>query len=224
MSDESTTIDLTTLLRTLQVFPEHLPAFDVDRAPDHPVRLFVEWLTQAVDDKVSSPHAMSLATADAAGRPSTRVLICKNVDDEGRWYFATSATSAKGRDLAANPHAALTFYWPQVGRQIRVRGPVASAGPEAGAADFLARPEGSRAEALIGRQSQPLDDPADLDEAFRRAKAAIEADPGLVSPTWTLYALTAHEVEFWQADHDRRHTRLCYRRDGQAWSRQRLWP
>jgi pyridoxamine 5'-phosphate oxidase len=107
---------------------------------------------------------------DPAGRVSSRILICKDVDEGGRWYFASDAESVKGRDLAVNPSAAASFYWPQHGRQIRISGVTASAGSEASAADFLARPPASRAAALIGRQSELLDDPADLDAAFRQSR------------------------------------------------------
>jgi pyridoxamine 5'-phosphate oxidase len=169
---------------------------------------------------------MTLATADDQGRPSSRVLICKDVDSEGRWYFASGAASVKGRDLAVNPHAALSFWWPQQGRQIRIRGAADPADRQASAADFLARPPASRAEALIGRQSEPLGDLAELDLAFKQALDRVNADPALVSPEWTLYALTADEAEFWQGDLDRRHVRLRYRRadSGSAWARQLLWP
>jgi pyridoxamine 5'-phosphate oxidase len=186
--------------------------------------LFLTWLKDAVRDQVLGPQAMTLATADAAGRVSSRMLICKDLDEDGRWYFASSAGSRKGRELAASPHAALTFYWPAQGRQIRIRGTAAPAGRQASAADFLARSPASRAEALTGRQSQPLEDAAELDEALRRAQAQIAADPGLVAPDWTLYALLADEVEFWQADHQRRHIRLRYQRTVGAWTRHLLWP
>jgi pyridoxamine 5'-phosphate oxidase len=212
------------ILRGLQVFPAEVPAFDVKPAPDDPVTLFLGWLSDAARDKILGPHTMTLATADAAGRVSSRVLICKDVDSGGCWYFASDADSGKGRDLAANPQAAASFFWPQHGRQIRIRGAAAAAGADASAADFLARPPDSRAAALIGHQSQPLAGPAELDEAFRRSRAEIDADPGLVAPGWTLYALTAAEVEFWQADHQRRHIRLRYQRTADGWARQRLWP
>ncbi|MDF5758000.1 pyridoxal 5'-phosphate synthase [Spongiactinospora sp. TRM90649] len=212
------------LLRALPVFPERLPEFDTSAAPAEPVVLFLWWLREAVETGVLGPHAMTLSTADAEGRPASRVLICKDVGDDGRWYFASSANSLKGRHLAVNPSAALTFYWPALGRQIRIRGSVAPAGETASAADFLARHPDSRAEALIGRQSEVLDDPADLDEASARAQAMIAADPGLVAPSWTLYAVTAGDVEFWQAGHDRRHIRLRYERGEDAWTRHRLWP
>jgi pyridoxamine 5'-phosphate oxidase len=211
------------LLRGLPVFAADLPHFDVDAVPDDPVTLFVEWLLAAVDAKVAEPHAMVLATADTQGRPSSRVLICKDVDD-GRWYFAANDTSGKGRDLAVNAHAALAFYWPPQGRQIRVRGPVHVMGAERSAADFLARSAGARAEALTGRQSQVLEDPVELEDALQVARDKLAADPQVVASGWTLYAVSASEVEFWQADRDRRHVRLRYTREGDGWVRHRLWP
>jgi pyridoxamine 5'-phosphate oxidase len=211
-------------LRALEVFPAELPGFDTRAAPDDPVPLFLSWLTDAIRDKVPGPHAMTLATADRLGNVSSRVLLCKDVDQQGRWYFASSAGSRKGRELAARPRAALSFYWPQQGRQVRVAGTAAPAGSQASAADFLARSPASRAEALTGRQSEPLDDAAELDEALRGAQAQIAADPVLVAPDWTLYALSADEVEFWQADHQRRHIRLQYQRSAGTWTHHMLWP
>jgi pyridoxamine 5'-phosphate oxidase len=212
------------MLRGLAPFPAELPGFDVRAAPADPVTLFLSWLGQAVRDGVPGPHTMTLATADGAGRVSSRVLICKDVDAAGRWYFASSSDSVKGRDLAANPHAAASFWWPQQGRQIRIRGEAGSAGPEASAADFLARPPASRAAALIGQQSEPLNDLADLDDAFRTSEAKVEAEPEIVAAGWTLYALTAAEVEFWQANQERRHLRVQYLRAGDGWDRHLLWP
>jgi pyridoxamine 5'-phosphate oxidase len=212
------------MLRGLEVFPADLPEFDVESAPEDPVTLFLTWLDDAVRDKVLGPHVMTLATADSAGRVSSRVLICKDVDETGRWYFASSAESVKGRDLAANPRAALSFYWPQQGRQIRIRGAAGSAGRRASAEDFLARPPASRAAALIGQQSEPMGKLADLDDAFRTCEAKIEADPGILAPDWTLYALSAEAVEFWQADQQRRHLRLQYLRTDDGWASRLLWP
>lgn len=212
------------LLRRLPVFAVDLPGFQPERAPADPVTLFTEWLATAVAAGVPEPHAMSLATADADGRPSTRVLICKDVKPGGRWFFASASTSRKGRELAARPYAALGFYWPQQGRQICIRGQVTPASPERSAADFLARPPGSRIEGLVGRQSDILTDPADQIAAIAAARARIQADPQLVAPSWTLYGLLAGEAEFWQADRDRRHIRLRYRRTNSEWLRERLWP
>jgi pyridoxamine 5'-phosphate oxidase len=213
------------MLRGLPVFPAELPRFDTAAAPEAPVPLFLSWLSAAARDKLLGPQAMTLSTADAGGEVTSRVLICKDVDGGGRWFFASDADSGKGRDLAVNAHAAALFYWPQHGRQIRVTGVTAAAGAEASAADFLARPPDSRAAALAGHQSKPLDSPAQLEGAFDDARARVEADPGLVAPGWTLYALTAETVEFWQADQQRRHIRLRYQRAADdGWSTQLLWP
>lgn len=212
------------MVRGLPVFPAELPEFDVRSAPGDPVTLFLTWFAEAVRDKILGPQAMTLATADAAGRVTSRVLICRDVDEAGRWYFESNATSGKGRDLAANPRAAGSFYWPQHGRQVRITGEAASAGREASAADFLAKPPASRAASLVGHQSEPLDDLADFDEAFRRAQAQVEANPGLVDPGSTLYALTADTVEFWQGDPRRKHRRLHYQRTAGGWTSRLLWP
>ncbi|MGW1770230.1 pyridoxine/pyridoxamine 5'-phosphate oxidase [Streptomyces sp. NPDC002104] len=209
-------------LRGLEVFAGPLPEFDPELAPDDPVRLFLSWLVEAVADGVRDPHAMTLSTVDAAGDPDARVLILKGVGSAG-WQFSGHAFSPKGGQLACHPRAALTFYWPEHGRQVRIRGPV-TPGPGAdNAADFLDRSPTARAESLLGRQSQYLMDPAERDQALEKALALIEREPSLVDSAWTLYTLAPAEVEFWQAAQDRVHTRLRYERTADGWERFRLW-
>lgn len=215
--------DIRECLRGLAVFAGELPTFDAARAPERPETLFVDWLTAAIDAGVREPHAMTLSTIGADGVPSARVLILKNVDEHG-WQFAVHAASPKGRDLSRHPAAALTFYWPAQARQIRVRGPVSPAPADRSAADFLARPAGSRAEASLGRQSQPLADRDTLDRAVEQARDRIANDPGFVTPEWTLHTLAADQVEFWQGDQQRKHTRLRYARGESGWVRELLWP
>ncbi|GLY87579.1 pyridoxine/pyridoxamine 5'-phosphate oxidase [Actinoallomurus iriomotensis] len=212
-------------LRSLEVFAGPLADFDPAGAPAEPVDLFLGWLREAVEAGVPDPHAMTLSTVGADGGPDARVLILKNVD-AGGWQFAVHAGSPKGRQLADVPRAALTFYWPLQGRQVRVRGAVEPASPEQSAADLLARAPSARAEALLGRQSGHLESLDDRDRAFRTALARIEADPALVSPEWTLYTLVPVQIEFWQADKDRVHTRLRYERSGRRgpWETHMLWP
>src|SRR5262249_31677726 len=108
--------------------------------------------------------------------------------------------------------------------QVRVLGSVKPADPEDSARDFLARPLPARAETLAGRQSDALEDPADIDVAVKEQTERLTAEPGLVAPNWTLYTLRADEVEFWQADPDRRHLRLRYRLTEGEWTKERLWP
>ncbi len=210
-------------LRSLPVFAGELPGFDPSDAPEHPAALFWRWLEEAIDAGVREPHAMTLSTVDAAGRPSARVLILKGLADGG-WQFATSRASRKGAELDATPWAAATFYWSEQGRQVRLRGRVLDAGPEAAARDFLARSEGARVEALAGSQSAPLRDPADLDAALDEAAGQLAAEPGLVAEAWALFQLVPDEVEFWQADRARRHVRLRYSLGDGGWTRGLLWP
>ena len=103
------------------------------------MELFKRWLNEALAAGVQQPHACSLATADTTGQPSARMLILKNIDDDG-WHFATARTSRKGKELSLNPQAALNFFWPEQGRQVRVAGTVVELSAEASAADWDARP------------------------------------------------------------------------------------
>ncbi|MFK0216684.1 pyridoxal 5'-phosphate synthase [Streptomyces vinaceus] len=209
-------------LRGLEVFAGPLPDFDAEQAPADPVRLFLSWLVEAVADGVRDPHAMTLSTVDPAGDPDARVLILKGVDASG-WRFAGHAFSPKGGQLAHHPRAALTFYWPEHGRQIRIRGSVTPGAAEENTADFLDRSPTARAETLLGRQSQHLTDTVDRDRALEKALALIEQEPSLVDSAWTLYTLAPAEVEFWQAAKSRVHTRLRYERTRDGWERFRLW-
>lgn len=126
-------------LRALPDFPEDLPAFDPGTAPTDPVQLFRLWLADALDAGLRQPHAFSLASAGADGHPSSRMLILKDIDGDG-WQFATARSSRKGRELAANPNAAMNFYWAGRGRQVRVAGAVVELSAQASAADWEARP------------------------------------------------------------------------------------
>src|SRR5271154_1704701 len=112
------------LLRSLPVFALDPADFDPESVPDDPADLFATWLASAIDAGVSEPHAMTLSTCDSDGRPDARVLILKDVDADG-WWFATASHSATGQQLASQPSAALTFYWPALARQVRIRGGVA---------------------------------------------------------------------------------------------------
>ncbi|MEV0801702.1 pyridoxal 5'-phosphate synthase [Kribbella sp. NPDC050281] len=217
--------DLRTRLRAVPTLTGTPPAFDPALTPETPHPLFVEWLLTAVDQQIPEPCAATLSTVRADGRPNGRVLILKDITEDG-WQFASSSTSRKGEELAATPYAALTFYWIPLGRQVRVLGTVEAADPEISARDFLSRPAPARAETLAGRQSAVLKDPADIEAAVTEQVERLNAEPGVVASNWTLYTLRADEVEFWQADPDRRHLRLRYRLDDPTlpWTKERLWP
>ncbi|MFJ8147091.1 pyridoxal 5'-phosphate synthase [Streptomyces sp. NPDC096048] len=219
--------DLHESLRSLRVWDPavtELPPFDPATAPGDPLALFTAWFAEAVAAGQTEPHTVSLATADAEGLPDVRVVMLHGADADG-WSFATHAGSRKGRHLAARPYAALVFYWPVLGRQVRLRGPVAVAPAEEARADLRARSTGALAAALTGRQSADLDSPDELARASEAAWERAGREPDAPVPSWTLYRLRPDEVEFFQGDARRRHVRLAYRRTEEGgWGTRLLWP
>jgi pyridoxamine 5'-phosphate oxidase len=213
---------LTELLRSIRVWGGRLPTFDVARAPADPIVLFEEWLAAAVESGVAEPHVGVLSTVDEEGLPDARALVLRDLTPEG-WWFASSSASPKGRQLATHPVAALTWYWPAQGRQVRVRGRV-RIDPAAGRRDFLGRAPIGRAEALVGHQSEPLTDLADLAGALAAAQAGVAEHPDLTAEDWTRYVLRPNEAQFFQASPDRTHVRLGYHRTRDRWTHSLLWP
>jgi pyridoxamine 5'-phosphate oxidase len=223
-TEYSSAPEVTALLRGLPVFTDPLPAFDPDAAPSAPGPLFADWLREAIAAGVPQPQVMLLATADAQARPDARVLMLRGVDTgRGAWFFGASAGSPKGRQLAADPWASLVFYWPVQARQIRIRGCAAPAVvPEA-----AERRPASRLLERVGRQSEPMARLQDWDEEWARVSEEAEQNPGAAETDWTLYALKADQVEFWQGSTSRGHIRLRYDRDRDdavGWTRTLLWP
>ncbi|MER6343577.1 pyridoxine/pyridoxamine 5'-phosphate oxidase [Streptomyces sp. NPDC001595] len=218
--------DLHDLLRSLRVWDVDLPSFDPSTAPDAPLPLFAAWLAQAAAAGQTEPHTMSLATTDEQGLPDVRTVMLHGADEAHGWSFASHSTSRKGRQLGARPYAALGFYWPAQGRQIRLRGPVTTASPEESQADLHARSTGALAAALTGHQSEELTSLDELAQASAAAWTRAGQTPTAPAPTWTLYRLRPDEVEFFQGDARRRHVRLAYRRreGGEGWERRLLWP
>ncbi|AZM53864.1 oxidase [Streptomyces sp. WAC 01529] len=213
------------LLRAQRVWDVELPGFDPAGAPAAPLPLFHAWFAEAVAAGQAEPHTMGLATVAEGGGPDVRTVMLHDADERG-WHFASHASSTKGRQLAARPEAALHFYWPTQGRQIRVRGRVTTAPHAEALADLHVRSTGALAAALVGRQSEVLASYGELEDASTAAWARAEAEPDADAPTWTLYVLEPLEAEFFQGDARRRHVRLRYRRarTDEAWTRELLWP
>jgi pyridoxamine 5'-phosphate oxidase len=210
-------------LRALPVFTGDLPTFDTDAAPTTPVALLEEWLASAIADNVSQPHVMTLATASTDGAPSARSLILKDITDDGLW-FASLDSSPKGREIAANPRAALTFYWREQGRQIRVAGNIEKGAREVSQRDFQARKPVARAAAIAGPQSEVLASHDKFLARVEEAKAIIEFSPNYVPEEWTAYLVRPESVEFWQAARERDQIRLRYSREASGWAKNLLWP
>lgn len=217
-------MDLHELLRTQKVWDTELPEFDPVLAPEEPLALFTEWFAGAVAAGQPEPHTMALATVGEDGAPDVRTVMLHGADAAHGWSFATHVTSRKGRQLAADPRAALHFYWPAQARQIRLRGTVGTASADASRADLHARSTGALAAALVGRQSEVLPSLEELHRASDAAWQRAREEPASTAPTWTLYHLRPTEAEFFQGDARRRHVRLNYRREGGGWRRELLWP
>lgn len=189
---------------------------------DDPLRQFHTWLEQAIRAELPEPNAMTLATVGADGRPSTRVVLIKGADERGLvWY--TNYESRKGRDLAANPHAALQFHWVELERVVRIEGRVEKTDPQESDAYYATRPLDSRIGAWASPQSQRIASRAVLVANAAKAAARHGLHPPR-PPHWGGYRLTPERWEFWQGRRSRLHDRVCYRLESGRWHRERLAP
>jgi pyridoxamine 5'-phosphate oxidase len=199
-----------------------VPLREQDVDPD-PVRQFAAWFEQAQAADMRMPEAAALATASADRAPSVRMVLVKRFDDRGFVFFSNYA-SRKARELAANPRAALAFYWDPLGRQVRVEGAVERTSAEESADYVRSRPRGSQISALASPQSEVLESRALLEESVAELERRY-AQGELPLPTgWGGYRLRPASIELWQQRHDRLHDRLRYRRQGDSWAIERLAP
>jgi pyridoxamine 5'-phosphate oxidase len=199
-------------------------AFRKSDADPDPIKQFARWFQDSLAAEPDLPEAASLSTAGADGRPSARIVLLKDFDEQG-FVFYSNYESRKGRDLNENPHAVLVFHWRQLKRQISITGRVDKVSREQSEAYYKRRPRGSQIGAHASRQSQVISSRKVLEEHFREITAEYEGKEILLPSYWGGYRLHPETLEFWQGRPDRLHDRLFYTRqsDG-SWQIERLSP
>ena len=196
-----------------------------DAAPD-PIERFRRLLQEAIAtdrERLPEPTAFALASVGDDGRPSVRIVLLKGVDDGG-FVFYTNLESRKGRELRAHPAAAMTFHWQPLEVQVRIEGDVALVPPEVADAYFATRARGSQIGAWASLQSQPLSGPGDLARRVEEMERRFEGVPVPRPPHWSGFVLTPQRMEFWKNRTSRLHDRHLYRRAGDRWTIETLYP
>ncbi|MEL6592061.1 MAG: pyridoxamine 5'-phosphate oxidase [Bacteroidota bacterium] len=190
---------------------------------DNPIVQFERWFQAAVAAEVPEPNAMILATV-ADGQPSARVVLLKGFDERG-FCFYTNYESRKGQELAANPKAALTFFWPELERQIRLEGTIEKVSPEESDTYYQSRGRASRLGAWASPQSQVIEDRSLLEERVQEVSQRFEGQETFPRPGfWGGFRLRAHYLEFWQGRKSRLHDRIVYESVDDAWQIKRIAP
>lgn len=190
--------------------------------PD-PFRFFARWFEEAREAGVREPNAMTLATVGADGQPAARIVLLKGLDARG-FSFYTNYRSRKGEDLAANPRAALVFWWEPLERQVRIEGTVEQVSEKASDAYFASRPRGSRLGAWASEQSRVVPDRAALEARLEAVEEKYDDGHVPRPPHWGGYCVLPTRFEFWQGRPDRLHDRLEYVPAEGAWAMRRLAP
>ena len=194
-------------------------------AGDNPIDLFMAWIgTARGSGAILEPNAMTLATVGADGAPSARMVLLKEIDDDGAFVFYTNRMGRKGLEIATNPHVALVFWWEPLERQVRIEGTIVETSAEETATYFAARPRESRIGAWASNQSQPIASRQELEKQFASADAEHPGEDVPVPPWWGGYSVQPTAIEFWQGRMGRMHDRLSYTLEGRQWSRTRLQP
>lgn len=198
-------------------------AFDESRAANNPFDQFKNWFEEAMRAQQPDVEAMTLSTATNEGRVSARIVLLKGFDERG-FVFFTNYESRKSRELAGNSHAALTFYWHTLNRQIRIEGNVEKASAQESEDYFQTRPRGSQLGAWASPQSDEITSREALEKSLRETEERFKDGVIQCPPFWGGWRLQPEQIEFWQGRESRLHDRIVYVKQNDAWRIHRLAP
>lgn len=190
---------------------------------DEPLILFKKWMDKAISENVAEPFAMNLSTATLSGKPSARIVLLRNYSHKG-FVFYTNYFSRKSREILENPQASMTFFWPELDRQVIVYGKVGKTSKEESDTYFQSRPFESRISAIISEQSKTLVSREYLDKLFKRKIKEFEGKNLIRPADWGGFRLKPESFEFWQGRPHRLNDRILYLRENKVWKKQRLSP
>ncbi len=206
----------------MRVSYEKYTLSEVDAGTD-PILFFQKWFSLAKDEKVIEPNAMTLSTVNKEGQPSARIVLLKEISN-GEFVFYTNYDSRKGMEMNVNPKVALTFFWANQERQVRIEGNVQKVSKETSEIYFAKRPRISQLGALASKQSLEVPDRDFLEKQFSKLETELDGKPVPMPESWGGYSVNPTRIEFWQGRTGRLHDRLEFTKMQTGWSRRRLSP